>query len=75
MLKAITQFLKKRKLNSDNEDRIRGYNYAAGQLLKSGDMIVDRLEDESSCGFDRTKFDAGMQEALTDYSSNRIISI
>lgn len=49
----------------------RGYNYAAGELLKSNGHAAKGLHREAEHGleFDPTPFDAGIREALLDWSA------
>jgi len=63
----IMRLFSKIKARGFEQDRRNGYNYAAGQLLKHGETIVSKLEDESSCLFDRTSFDIGVWDALHDF--------
>ena len=58
-----------RKAENNEADRIRGYNYAAGQLLKGGTDMFIKLEDECANVFDHNWFDRGMREALHDYNA------
>jgi hypothetical protein len=75
---VLKEFFAKRKLASDEAGRERGYNYAAGQLLKSGENVTYmyfKLDNECSNVFDRTAFDKGMREALNDYNAHFLKSL
>ncbi len=46
----------------------RGFNYAAGALLKSTD--VDELEADIDCSFNPSSFDDGMEAAIVAWSQH-----
>ena len=56
----------------DGEAFERGYNYAAGELLRSNGHAGKALHRSAEHGmeFDPTPFDAGIREALTDWSAH-----
>ncbi len=67
---ALLRWFNAREEARKLQARQNGYNYAAGQLLKSGNTpeVASRLEEESNCAFDHNDFDRGMQDALFDWS-------
>ena len=45
----------------------RGYDYAAGVLLRNGDYSIGDLLSEAENAFDRAQFDFGIESAVRDY--------
>lgn len=63
----IAEWLAKRMKRADEDLRIRGFNYAAGQLLTDPtEETVQRLLNEAYCD-DFNKFDFGMIQAVNAF--------
>ena len=67
-MNIISRWLRKRKEASNEERFLRGYDYAAGRLLREGDCAIGNLEMEADNPFDRDSFDEGIESAVRDYS-------
>ena len=70
MLKAIVRAIKTRRLREQENLCRRGYDYAAGRMLKDGDCAVGilRQQVESSRDFKSyNEFDAGIEQAIRDF--------
>ena len=61
----LTTWMKKRREQQRKELSERGYNYAAGALLRG--VSPEVLEQQADAIFDRNEFDAGITEALGDW--------
>ena len=62
MLRWLGDVLRARREVAARREFERGFNYAAGALLKSVD--VDELDAERDCMFDPSAFDDGMEAAI-----------
>ncbi len=69
----LREWWRKRKEEAARRERLGGYEYAAGQLIKSGASydVVQRLKEEYESGFSYTNFDKGMRDAVDDWESAR----
>lgn len=67
MLAKIKQWLKDRAEANKERLRLRGYDYAAGQLLRSGEVIIDLLYMEAANPFEWNAFDEGIVDAVKDF--------
>lgn len=60
------KWIARRKEKSRLNEYLRGYDYAAGVLLRNGDCSIGDLLSESD-SIDQTSFDLGVREAISDF--------
>jgi hypothetical protein len=64
MLKALGNWLRARRIASAKAAYQRGFDYAAGELLRGVDPEAFELEVDARAMFDATQFDEGITAAL-----------
>lgn len=63
----LSKWIATRRENRRLEIYFRGYDYAAGILLREGGIAIDRLLNEADSSFDRNSFDLGIEAAVRAY--------
>lgn len=68
MFDSIKKWARARKMQAEQDSYMRGYNYAAGQLVMHGLSVKTALLNEIAHGYDAWRpFDVGMSAAIHDY--------